>query len=489
MAKTYHNDFNRLRKVAFFRVSVTVSTLDDLIAATKSVLKGWRKRSIPPDAFRSLQLFQEQLDRNPTATPQDATLGVLKLALNEFSLRDQPGGTLLREHYELQMTVAELTRKYACSETKFYTMQRNAIGALAQTLATLEHRRALPSPTSPLHHLPPAPYHSLFGIGPHLTKLVPLYTRNDAPWLTAFVGIGGIGKTSLADALVRHLVELGHFEELAWVSAQQVIFSLTGDIQTTGRTALTVESLLQSLLVQTTNISNVRTLRSVDEALRTLIQHFSTKRHLIVIDNFETIADIERLLPCLRQLVNPSKILLTARVHPLGITDLFAYQLPELERSDAIDLLKSEAHLRNFEDLRQNEELLASIYAVAGGNPLALRLIVGQAFLYGVDRVLRDLTHARHSGEQLYRYIYHYVWTHLEEPTRQLLLAMPLLPEAGGSLDLLLHIAGLPEREVRTELAHLIAQNLVTVHGNAQARLYRIHNLTRAFLKEAIIQW
>jgi DNA replication protein DnaC len=466
-----------------------VLTLDDLIAATKSVLKGWRKRSIPPDAFRSLQLFQKQLDQNPTATPQNATLAVLKLALNEFALSDKAGGTLLREHYELQMTVAELALKYACSESKYYTMQRDAIRALAETLATLEHRHALQLPGSPLQHLPPAPYHYLFGINAHLAKLVPLFSDNHAPWLTALVGIGGIGKTSLADALARHLVEQAHFEEIAWVSAQQVIFSLAGDIQSTGRTALTVESLLQTLLTQTAEVSNVRTLSSVDEALRTLIQRFSTKRHLIVIDNFETIADIERLLPCLRQLVNPSKILLTSRVHPLNATDLFAYQLPELECPDALNLLKSEAHLRNFEDLRQNEDLLASIYGVVGGNPLALRLIVGQAFLYGVDTVLRDLTHARHSGEQLYRYIYHYVWTHLEEPTRVLLLAMPLLPEAGGSLDLLLHIAGLPEHEVRTQLTLLVAQNLVTVHGNAQARFYRIHNLTRAFLKEAIIQW
>jgi len=44
--------------------------------------------------------------------------------------------------------------------------------------------------------------------------------RTAALWVIAIEGLGGIGKTALADAVVRQLIETQSYDEIAWVSAQ-----------------------------------------------------------------------------------------------------------------------------------------------------------------------------------------------------------------------------------------------------------------------------
>lgn len=69
----------------------------------------------------------------------------------------------------------------------------------------------------------------------------------DAGWLIAVEGMGGIGKTALADKLVRDQIAANQWEEVAWVTARQTVMNLGGGIKAVERPALTVEALVEQL--------------------------------------------------------------------------------------------------------------------------------------------------------------------------------------------------------------------------------------------------
>jgi hypothetical protein len=465
---------------------------DRLVAAVKAALKGWYKRGIARSPFEGLYLYQRQVAglSSSVVPAYDATIGLLKYALGKLSQTDETAAALLQDHYASRLTMLQLSLQYARSLSSLYLLQGEAIDSLARVIATLE-AEASPAPLDYLlERLPPPSYARLVGIDAPLIRLSSLLAEVTEPWWIVICGMGGLGKTALADALTRHVVGAGHFDGLAWVSAQQVVFSLSGQLTSNNLPGMTAERLLDALYAQIVGGTSARNRLPVNEARAALAGALRAKRHLLVLDNFESAADIDRLIPWLAPLLNPSKVLVTSRLEPTNVTnDFLLYGLPELRREDALTLLHQEARHRDFTSLLADAPLIERIYKMVGGNPLALRLVVGQAYLFGVEVVLEDLTYGRHHSEMLYRYIYQSVWNRLEDHARTVLLTMPLIPEAGASLETLGALSGLGPEALRLPLTQLIQQSLILVQGTAHQRLYTIHNLTRAFLKETILRW
>lgn len=106
------------------------------------------------------------------------------------------------------------------------------------------HQRGL------LDRLPPATYTRLFGADAHLGALERVVCAAGPPWLVAVESLGGMGKTSLADALCRVLVKRGEVRALAWVTAQEQQLSLGGVLRPVERPALTSDELVQALARQ-----------------------------------------------------------------------------------------------------------------------------------------------------------------------------------------------------------------------------------------------
>jgi hypothetical protein len=225
-----------------------------------------------------------------------------------------------------------------------------------------------------------------------------------------------------------------------------------------------------------------------------LQQCFRAQPHLVVIDNLETVEDVEKLLHTVRQWVNPTKFLFTSRFSRFYETDIYHFTVPELAETDALTLVRHEATVRNNGALATaSDDDLRPLYATVGGNPLALRLVVGQTHIHGLGHVLADLQGARgRSIEQLYHYIYWQVWNSLEELAQQALLLMPLVTEGGGDIEYLTAMAaggGLSAEDVGNALERLVALNLVDSRGGLHERRYTIHALTRTFLQEQVLKW
>ena len=324
-----------------------------------------------------------------------------------------------------------------------------------------------------------------------MAAVMALLERGDAPWLVAIVGIGGIGKTTLADALLRAQIENPHWQAIGWVTARQHLLNAGGAITNQANPLLTTQLLIDALADQLLGEPAGSHRHTTAETVAQLERLLKADPYLLVIDNLESVSDLSHLLPILRRLANPSKFLLTTRVSLFDEGDLAHWVAPELTEADALALLRHEAERRNIPAiLTATPTDLLPIYTTVGGNPLALKLVVGQLRIHPLAVVLADLTEARtRSVEALYTYIYRRTWELLDEPAQDLLLAMPLVSEGGGRWELLQTMVELPPADLRGALETLVSFNLVEVRGDLHTRRYTIHSLTRAFLQQQVLQW
>ncbi len=333
----------------------------------------------------------------------------------------------------------------------------------------------------------------LFGIATARAELAQVLQTPTAPWLVALAGIGGIGKTTLATAVVQDLCAATPppFGKIIGVSAKQGEFLLPGNGQVTAPTAtqpaLDFATLIDEVLRQLDPQANL--LATASAKVAAVQQRLRAEPHLLVVDNLETVADYATLLPALRSLTQPSKILLTTRHLPDQHDDLFCYALPELNAADAFALLRYEGALRGLALLRTaTDAQLQPIYEVVGGNPLALKLVVGQLRYLPLAQVLHNLQAAQgKKSEALYTYIYWQTWQLLDERSRQLWLAMPIHPNV--TFSHLLAVSGLDAEELAEGLEQLAALSLVELAGDLTERRYRLHRLTETFLLNEVLKW
>ncbi len=133
-------------------------------------------------------------------------------------------------------------------------------------------------------------------------------------------------------------------------------------------------------------------------------------------------------------------------------------------------------------------EVLAEIYRMVGGLPLALKLLAAQMCKLPVAQVLHGLQSSqRLASETLYRYIYQRTWSLLNDPARSLLLSMLDISPDGEDLEWLQMTNDLTDRIFETALSQLIDHSLLEVNGPLDTPIYKLHRLTIVFLQTDIL--
>lgn len=118
-----------------------------------------------------------------------------------------------------------------------------------------------------------------------------------------------------------------------------------------------------------------------------------------------------------------------------------------------------------------------------GGNPLALKLVVGMTARFPLPQVLSDLGRPQLGQvEAMYVRIFAAAWEAVSQSARVLLGGMPLVGEHGGNAAHLLAVSGLGEAEFWAALNELLGRSLLEMRGTASERRYGLHALTRSFL-------
>ena len=469
-------------------------TLADMQERIQTALRQWHSEPGATSPLAPLHLYQ-QLRRADSISEHEATNRILYQGLQLLEERFPQEAILLRRSEldnELNDFVANALN---VAPSTLYRYKKSALAHLAQVLLELENETRNTYRGRMLARLAPPSYSHLLGIEAHVRRLGELLTRPGPPWIVALAGMGGIGKTTLADTVVRGLMmqeaAIQGLWEIGWVTAKQSVLQWHGPLHEVAAPKLTLEALAEELCVQLLDERIVPGPGTSRNLVTTLREVLKARPHIVVIDNLETVTDLEALVTTLRDLASPSKFLLTTRESLFTQPDIYQMPVPELAEQDALALIRHEAQGRNLAMLHAASDAeLRPILDVAGGNPLALRLIVGQTYIHPLPVVLENLAKARGTHiENLYTYIYHQTWQRLGAASRRVLVAMPLAAASGIELAQLVAISELSEDKVVNALDDLVKVNLVDVRGDLYQRRYSIHALTRTFLHEQVLRW
>jgi hypothetical protein len=418
-----------------------------------------------------------------TGTPAQ-NRAILNRGLEMLRIISPEAEDLLRQRFEQRRDVLDVANRYNVSESALYYRQRQAIAQLTEIFNKLENSASSEWRERIISRLPIPSYVELVGIDEARQQLLDILLSPQAPFIVAIEGLGGLGKTALADRVTRDLVKTTCFDEIAWITAKQTHLSSFGRLQVeSNRPALTFSMLIDELITQfdlpeTDTTSHLQQQRLVKRYLR-------EQTCLVVIDNLETLVDYRSLLPELRQWQSPSKFLLTSRFRLLGEPTIFSMPLAELSLQSALALIRLEAQRTGFATLATASEIeLQQIYDTVGGNPLALKLIIGQLRFYSLPQVLAHFKSGRqvHSQEEIFDYIYLEIWENLPDDSKAVLLALTQAGETGFTFEHLTAVAGLDQNKVGTAIEELILLSLVDLGGTLSERRYRLHRLTERFL-------
>jgi hypothetical protein len=460
--------------------------LTSLQPAVQAALRAWYDLEAGPETrLEQLLLMRERQaalggDSSPSALRR-ATNEVLLAGLEELKQGDSRGDQVLRSRYLELLTGKEAASRLNLNRDHVNRLQREALSRLTKIL--LHHEQAAREARIQRleEALPASQSHQLFGVEPLEHKLEQILLTPDAPWLVMVSGLGGIGKTALADAVARRLIRRFHFERLHWLRTAPG----KGDSP-----AMTFEALVLAL-AESLWPGSLEAVSPTSQAARVRYA-LKAQPHLVVIDNLETEAETACVLENLNGFAAPSKFLLTTRARLAGASlGAFVLSLDELGLVDAAALLRHHAALIGQSELGALlPEEAEAVYKVVGGNPLALKLVVSLAAVLPLAHLLKDLEQA-HTGkvEEMYRHIYWRAWHSLGEAARALLQAMPLVADVGALPEQLLAISGLAEAQLWPAIAELWSRSLLEARGSLHQKRYGLHRLTETFLRTEIIHW
>jgi hypothetical protein len=387
------------------------------------------------------------------------------------------------------LSVTELAASARLSPRHFRRRVTEGLRLLAERLqqAELAARRRLRH-VHLCRYLPPLDYLRLFGIEQQIADLSARLTDPAGSPLVALDGLGGIGKTTLAQAVAARLAEVGPFTDILWVSAQQTRLLPSGEIHPLARPVLTFGELLSRLAGQ---LGREDLIASSPEAReRDLRAIFQAAPYLVIVDNLETMADFGALVTRLRAMSGPSRFLLTSRYSLRDLPFVQVLAVPPLSRADSLALLRHELERRGRHTSCEtaSDSALDAIYRVVGGQPLAIKLIAAQLSRLPLACVVEDLQSAHSQAAQsLYDFIYRRTWLLLGEPARQLLMNMLLVSPNGEDLEWLQLTSGMAADVLDTALSQLMDLSLLQVTGSLEHPFYRLHRLTVTFLQTNIL--
>ena len=464
----------------------------DVISLKKNIVQALRTWHLPggnqENYLQYLLLFEKTkhaLEADGDHVPNRLVTNSLLLSgIDDLELRNERLAEVLTLRFPDDNSLLMVAHNLNISQHSVSRLQREAIEQLCGIIFDRETQLRSEQIQHIETFLPPAQYSQLFGLDEVVASLSEKISVSETQFITIIVGIGGIGKTSLADRITRTLLRSFKFEQVLWlrIDGHSPLFDLSSP-------QATFETLISNISQQIWPQSAHEL--TAEEKLIQVRHTLKTRPFLIVIDNLEAEEETAFLLNYLHDLANPSKFILTSRIHLTNQSNVFHYSLNELSYEHAKALLfhyAAEIGIHVMQEATDKE--IKQIYAITGGNPLALRLVVSLLDLFPLPKLLADMQHGRPGDiESMYKHIYWKSWKSLSDRAKDLLMAMTLVDEFGALPDFLQTTSQLNEDDFWPALQELRGRSLLEARGTLLKKRYGIHQLTDTFLKTEIVKW
>jgi hypothetical protein len=458
---------------------------ETLSQALHSALKSWFApgKSDGEEPLDQLHLVKRRKKQPDGPDPNNRRLHlneVLLEALDQLGEQNSSASQLLRDRFLENQLLKEVAKSRNVDHHTISRQQKAALAELAEVVYQQEMALRQTLIAEMETHLPPPTYTELFGVDELLNQLVEQLTAVSHPHLISVLGIGGIGKTSLADAAVRRVIPTFRFDQVVWLRLEY---------QTLDGRSRSPEHSWQQIIDGIAGHIWPDSYRDVDQKQREIQVRHRLKQtpYLVVIDNLEAEEDTAYVLAHLSDLADPSKFLLTTRTQPAGETAVFTLSLSELNRADAEALMRHHAERSAISLDEATAADFDAIYECVGGNPLALKLVIGQLRDISLPHILDNLVAQR--GENItamYDRIYQRAWNLLTPDAQTVLGSMQLVSEEGATANYLKEISDLGDDALWRAIHILNQRSLIEVRGTLHERRYGIHRLTRTFLQKHI---
>jgi len=289
------------------------------------------------------------------------------------------------------------------------------------------------------HNTPPATYLSyiqretLFSLEGSL--------KMDNP-VTALIGQGGFGKSSMARELAHRIVRRDNslnFEVVVWVSDKAAPGSTT-----LGR--------LLDQLADTIDFPGMKSMASDEKAARGH-QICHDQGCLIILDNLETVTDRD-LVDWLADVPPPSRVLVTSREDEPRFKGIQrVVNLKGFSRERATEFVKQVMDKFGLNEHTVPPSCVDAIWAATAGNAKAMEVALGLLYSLGHPRA-EVLGTLRGGEDQLFTDLFERCWEALDPHARSSLLAIGLLP-FGATADLLSRVVGIDRPSMSQALESL----------------------------------
>lgn len=306
--------------------------------------------------------------------------------------------------------------------------------------------------------------------------------------IVSVTGAGGVGKTALALRIAYSFIESSNnpFISILWFSAKTDILKDGGiepiEPDISNDTQL-INDILEILDPETFN--KFKTENS-DIALYKdqIYSIFSTERILLIIDNLETLFQIENLLDLIKNVPRPTQVLITSR---RGLGELERrYSLVDMQTRDAVVLFRIIAKEKRLMDLVKLptstiEELVKRVRCY----PLLIKWSLGQICL-GKD--INDAFNKIFSGEsEIAQFSFNDVFAVLTEQSQLILFSMIVYGNLPITKRAIMYLTGLNEDEFEDSIRELILVSFVYMtHSQKEEKItteFSMLTLTRGFIE------
>ena len=308
--------------------------------------------------------------------------------------------------------------------------------------------------------------------------------------IITITGAGGLGKTATALKCAYSIIsEINNpYSSIIWFSAKEnKLTSENGIVQIESQISdyfLLLKDILKILDFQTYEIC-IKMNANEDFYKNNIYKNFSETRSLLIIDNLETIVDLE-IINFIKDVPRPSQVLITSRK---GLGEIERrYPLSDFLLPDAVRLFRIISKERDRKDLlKLKQSSIEKFVKSVRSYPLLIKWSIGKICLgMEIDKAFNEI----YSGDsEISKFVFNDIFNLLSDNSKKSLYSMIIFGDKPISKHLMQHMTSLGKEEIDETIEELIISSFIyseVQDGNTITTYYMMLLLTRGFVQNKL---